>query len=165
MKVFSTIILTLFLFCTQNTAFAIVAHSNDPVQMTNQTANMPVTKQKKPNFAERFVAKKMAKMFVDDKSTLSQGDKLATFGFWGVVGSVALSTIGSLAAGSSGLPAAFGTIITLISLAGLILCIVALTRDDLSAKGKKMAKWGVGIFLALLLIALILIVAVLAAFG
>ncbi len=165
MKVFSTIMLTLFLFCTQNTAFAIVVHSNDPVQMTNQTANMPVAKQKKPNFAERFVAKKMAKMFADDKSGLSQGDKLATFGFWGVIGSVILSTIGSLAAGASGVPAVFSTIIGLALLAGLIICIVALTRDDLSPKGKKMAKWGVGIFLTLLLIALILIVAVLAAWG
>lgn len=165
MKVFSTILITIFLFCSQNNVFAIVSHSNDPVQTTNQAANMPVVKQKKPNFVERFVAKKMAKMFADDKSGLSQGDKLATFGFWGVVGSVILSTIGSLAAGASGVPAVFSTIIGLALLAGLIICIVALTRDDLSAKGKKMAKWGVGIFLALLLITLILIVAILAAWG
>lgn len=166
MKVFSTIVITIFLFLTQNNAFAIVVHGNDPVQTTNQAANMPVAKQKKPNFVEKFVAKKMAKMFANGKSDLSTGDKLATFGFWGVIGSFALSTIASLAtSGSGGLPAAFGAIITLALLAGLILCIVALTRDDLSSKGKKMAKWGVGIFLALLLLAIIVIFAALAAFG
>ena len=157
MKLFNIIVFFVFLIGTQNTAFAIVVHNNDPVQMTNQSANTPVVKEKKPNFAERFVAKKMAKMFKDDKNAISTGDKLATYGFWGILGSIILSSIGSLASGTSGLPTALSTIISLVSLTGLILCIVALTRDDLTPKGRKMAKWGVGIFLALLLLALLII--------
>lgn len=165
MKVFSTIILIFSVFFMQNTAFAIVVHTSDQTPTANVVNNRTVTKQKKTNFAERIIAKAMVKISEKGKSDMSQGDKLAKMGFWGVIGSIALSTLGSLAAGTAGIPPVLSAIISLLSLAGLILCIVALTRDDLSAQGRKLAKWGIGIFLALLVIALVLILAVLAAFA
>ena len=165
MKVFSTIIFVISLFCMQSTAFAIVVHNSDKMPTTNIVENKNVRKQKKPNFAEKIIAKTMVKISEKGKSDMSQGDKLATAGFWGVIGSIALSTLASLASGGAGLAPVLSAIISIISLAGLILCIVALTRNDLSAKGKKMAKWGIGIFLVLLLIALLLAIAIIAAFG
>ncbi|MBL7817617.1 MAG: hypothetical protein JNL70_21605 [Saprospiraceae bacterium] len=166
MKVLSIFLVIIALLCAQNTSFAtVISHNAQNNVAITESYNVSVKKHKKPSFAAKIIEKAAAKIAEKGKSDMSQGDKLATMGFWGVIGSIALSTLASVASGGAGIPGALSALISIISLVGLILCIVALTRDDLSAKGKKLAKWGIGIFLTLLVLALIIIVAAIAALG
>ncbi len=118
--------------------------------------------QYKPTFLQKIslkiAEKRLKKHFktTDPTETKSKGDKIASYGFWAIVGSLALLTILSIPALSTIL--FLRLLAFLFHFSGLVASIIALTSKDLSKKGKTMALWGIGIVAVELILTILLII-------
>jgi hypothetical protein len=119
--------------------------------------------QYKPTFLQKvslkIAGKSLKKHFktIDPSGTKTVGDKIAAYGIWAIIGSLALFALALLISPNS---AFLGISILFLQFSGLLASIAALTRKDLSKKGKTMALWGLGIVaFELMLVILTLVLA------
>lgn len=167
MKLLIPFLLIVLLLSTQNTAFAVV-HKN-----TNNTPSLGVVlkdmsqtetpKAQKPTFMQRYVSKMMAKGLNADITTKeSKGDSLAKTGLINIVVGISLIAMFIISILISS-----GTIFGVLAflafmgfvalLGGFVQCLIALTKKDITPKGKKNAKTGLLLFAAFILLYAILI--------
>jgi hypothetical protein len=107
----------------------------------------------------KITKKRLKKHFktTDPTETKSKGDKIAAYGLWTVISTLALFFLALLIFPNS---AILGISILFMHFSGLVASIAALTRKDLSKKGKTMALWGVCIVaFELILVTLTLVLA------
>lgn len=171
MKLLIPFLLTVFFLSVQNTAFAVV-HKN-----TNNTFYLGVIlkdmsqtetpKAQKATFLQKYVSKMMAKNGLNahllPKTTKeSNGDSLAKTGLINIVAgisSIALLIISALVSSETilfGILAFLAFMGFIALLGGFVQCLIALTKNNITPKGKKSAKTGLLLFAALVLLYVIL---------
>lgn len=140
--------------------------SNSELHFNNTQLNKV---KKSPNLLSKIVLKIAEKRFKKHTlsakldGTASKGDKFATYGLFAVLGSLFLFLILGIPVLSALITLRYAALI--FNLSGLIASIIALTRDDLSSRGKKMAWWGIGIVCVELLVTILILLAVIIVLG
>jgi hypothetical protein len=123
--------------------YAAVEYANPNL---NQSVKSHVLPTRKPNFLEKIAFKILVKKVekTEKKDKPRKGDKLAIRGLSTIIISALLSVFTLII--TSGI---LYYLVGFAFMTGLLMCIIALVKGDLSKKGRTYASWGVGIGLSI----------------